>query len=235
LVAQAKAAGIRGYSRMTVPQLREALARLVVQPSRVSVPSQPEPRPHEIAPPVAGLPWRYGVTELVAMPVDPLLVHVYWELLPAAVARVRDALGSSWEGSQFVLRAYEVPDAPAGRGDGASLVARAQHHFDTDVGGDVGSYYVHLWSPEHALIFELGWRSRTGRFVAAARSNLVRTPRNTSCGGDERWMTVRNGRIVTTPPGAIPGGAAADRGSESVESAPWSATFPAHRGWGGRR
>jgi hypothetical protein len=235
LVAQAKAAGIRGYSRMTVPQLREALARLVVQPSRVSVPSQPEPRPHEIAPPVAGLPWRYGVTELVAMPVDPLLVHVYWELLPAAVARVRDALGSSWEGSQFVLRAYEVPDAPAGRGDGASLVARARHHFDTDVGGDVGSYYVHLWSPEHALIFELGWRSRTGRFVAAARSNLVRTPRNTSCGGEERWMTVRNGRIVTTPPEAVPGGRAEDRRPESIEPAPWSATFPTHRGWGGRR
>jgi hypothetical protein len=220
---------------MTVLQLRDALARLVERPAPASVPTQTETRPIEAPPPVASLPWRYGVNELVAMPVDPLLVYVYWELAPAAVTRVWEALGSSWEGSQFVLRAYEVSDAPTDPHDGATLVARARHHFDSDVGGDVGGYYVHLWSPDQKLIFELGWRSRAGRFVAAARSNLVHTPRNAPCGGEERWMTVRNGRIVTTPPGAIPGGNAADRGPESVEPAPWSATFPAHRGWGGRR
>jgi hypothetical protein len=103
------------------------------------------------------------------------------------------------------------------------------------VGGDVGSFYLHLWSPDQTLIFELGWRTQAGRFVAAARSNVVRTPRNAPCDGEERWMTVRNGRIVTTPPGDIPAGDAADRGPGSVEPAPWSATFPAHRGWGGRR
>jgi hypothetical protein len=234
-LAQAKAAGIRGYSRMTVLQLREALARLVERPSPASVQDQAEPRALAAPSPVPGLPWRYGVNELVAMPVDPLLVHVYWELSPAAVTRVWEELGSSWEGSQYVLRAYEVSDTPADEHDGAALVARARHHFDSDVGGDVGSYYVHLWSPDQTLIFELGWRSRAGRFVAAARSNLVRTPRNAPCGREERWMTVRNGRIVTTPPGAIPGGHAADRGPGAVEPAPWSATFPAHRGWGGRR
>jgi hypothetical protein len=234
-LAQAKAAGIRGYSRMTVPQLRDALARRIERPAPAPVPPEPERRPLEATPSVAGLPWRYGVTELVAMPVDPLLVHVYWELTPSAVTRVSAELGSSWEGSQFVLRAYEASEAPADQRDGATLVARARHHFDSDVGGDVGSYYLHLWSPEQTLIFELGWRSRAGRFVAAARSNLVRTPRNAPCGGEERWMTVRNGRIVSTPPGAIPVGNAGDRGPGSVEPAPWSATFPAHRGWGGRR
>jgi hypothetical protein len=221
---------------MTVPQLRDALARLVDRPPIALPPVEPEPRPAAAVapPPVAGLPWRYGANELVALPVDPLLVHVYWELSPAAVARVREELGSSWEGSQYVLRGYDVPDAPTDQADGAALVARARHHFDLDVGGDVGSYYVHLWSPEQTLIFELGWRSRSGRFVSAARSNRVRTPRNAPCGGEERWMTVRNGRIVTTPPGAIPGGDSSARDAE-LGSAPWSATFPAHRGWGGRR
>jgi hypothetical protein len=105
LLTHAKAAGIRGYSRMTLAQLRDALARRVERPSPASAPSQPETRPIEAPSSVAGLPWRYGVNELVAMPIDPLLVHVYWELSPAAVTRVWEELGSSWEGSQFVLRA----------------------------------------------------------------------------------------------------------------------------------
>jgi hypothetical protein len=221
---------------MTVAQLQAALARLATRPA--SAPARDtEVRPLVLTtpPPVAGLSRHYGVTELIAMPVDPLLVHVYWELLPEEVARVRGALGSAWDGAQQVLRAYEVTAASAHNGDGVGLVAHARHHFDSDVGGDVSNYYVHLWSPEQTLIFELGWRSRAGRFVAAARSNVVRTPRNAPCGGEERWMTVRNGRIVTTPPGAIPGGDAAAHGPEPDEPAPWSATFPAHRGWGGRR
>lgn len=237
LLAQAAAAGIAGRHRMTIPQLLAALARLAEPPSISVPPVAPDRRPLVAAapPPVAGLPWQYGVTELVAMPVDPLLVHVYWELTPEAVARAQADLGAAWEGSQQVLRAYEVGNALEGQSDGDAVVARARHHFDSDVGGDVGSYYAHLWSPEQTLVFELGWRSRGGRFVAAARSNLVRTPRNAPCGGEERWMTVRHGRIVTTPPGSIPGGDAADRGPSSVEPAPWSATFPAVRGWGGRR
>jgi hypothetical protein len=221
---------------MTVAQLQAALGRLPTRPA--SVPARDTEVPPVVVatrPPVAGLPWRYGGTEIIAMPVDPLLVHVYWELSPEEVARVRGTLGSAWDGAQQVLRAYEVAAASVHNGDGAGLVAHARHHFDSDVGGDVGSYYVHLWSPEQTLIFELGWRSRAGRFVAAARSNVVRAPRNAPCGGVERWMTVRNGRIVTTPPGAIPEGDAAAHAPEPDEPAPWSATFPAHRGWGGGR
>ncbi len=236
LLKPANAAGITGRQRLSVAKPQAALARLATRAATAPV-RNAEVRPLVGAtrPPVAGLPWHYGGTEIIAMPVDPLLVHVYWELLPEEVARVRGALGSAWDGAQQVLRAYEVTAASAHHGDGAELVAHARHHFDSDVGGDVGSYYVHLWSPEHTLIFELGWRSRAGRFMAAARSNMVRTPRNAPCGGEERWMTVRNGRIVTTPPGAIPGGDAAAHGPEPDEPAPWSATFPAHRGWGGRR
>ncbi|HET8759546.1 MAG TPA: DUF4912 domain-containing protein, partial [Nitrospiria bacterium] len=201
LLARAAAAGIAGRHRMTIPQLQAALARLAEPPSISSPPVAPDLRPLVVGspPPVAGLPWQYGVTELVAMPVDPLLVYVYWELTPEAVARARADLGALWEGSQQVLRAYEVGNTLGGQNNGDTVVARARHHFDSDVGGDVGSYYVHLWSPEQTLVFELGWRSRGGRFVAAVRSNLVRTPRNAPCGGEERWMTVRNGRIVTTP------------------------------------
>lgn len=237
LLAQARAAGMPGRHRMTVSQLRAALARLADRPAaatassgtgRVSAPQPP--------PPVAGLPWRYQVTELVAMPVDPLLVHVYWELLPEAVAGVRGELGPGWDGASQVLRAYDVAGAPPHNGDGAGPLACDRHHFDLDVAGDVGSYYVHLWTAEQTLVFEIGWRSRAGRFVPAARSNRVSTPRNAPCGGEERWMTVRGRRIVPTPPEALPREAAAIEGAgERGETAPWSATFPVHRGWGGRQ
>jgi hypothetical protein len=170
------------------------------------------------------------------MPVDPLLVHVYWELVPEAVAKARAELGSAWAGANQVLRAYDVAGTPSHNGDSAQLLARARHHFDLDVSGEVGSYYVHLWSPEQTLIFELGWRSREGRFVPAVRSNRMSTPRNAPCGGEERWMTVRGHRIVATPDEALPRESATlDRIQERTEAAPWSATFPAHRGWGGRQ
>lgn len=221
---------------MTTAQLRTALARLPDRPTPTDASSEAGLRPAAAAPPppVGGLPWRYGVTELVAMPVDPVLVHVYWELTPQTVASIRAQLGPAWEGASQVLRAYDVSGISSDDGD-ASLVARARHRFDLDVGGEVGSYYVHLWSPEQTLIFEIGWRTRDGRFAAAARSNRVSTPRNAPCeGGGERWMTVREGRIVATPPEAIPRDAATAGGPDGrSETAPWSATFPAHRGWGG--
>jgi hypothetical protein len=239
LLAQAKAAGIPGRHRMTVAQLRVALTRLTDQPSAATASSdigRALPAAATPPPPVAGLPWRYGVTELVAMPVDPVLAHVYWELSADAVARVRAQLGWEWDGASQVLRAYDVAEDrfDNGNGDSAALVARARHHFDFEIGGEVGSYYIHLWSPNQALILEIGWRARGGRFVAAARSNRVVTPRNASGeGGPERWLTVRNGRIITTSHHPVPGEPVDINGTPGP--APWSGTFPAHRGWGGRQ
>jgi hypothetical protein len=93
------------------------------------------------------------------------------------------------------------------------------------LGGDVGSWYVQLWGPEQTLLFDIGWRDRDGRFVAAARSNLVRTPRNAPCeAGEERWMTVRDGRIVPTPAGAIP---------KPTEGAAWAGALPGELPWSG--
>ncbi|MEW6683264.1 MAG: DUF4912 domain-containing protein [Nitrospirota bacterium] len=201
LLAQAKAAAIPSRHRMTLAQLRAALVRLADQPAAAASSGSgwcasiaPTPPPA-----VAGLPWRYGVTELVAMPVDPVLVHVYWELAADAIAKVRAHLGPWWDGASQVLRAYDVADAPSHDGDNGALVVRARHHFDFDIAGEVGNYYIHLWSPNQTLIFEIGWRARDGRFAAAMRSNQVATPRNASDeGGAERWLTVRNGRIVTS-------------------------------------
>ncbi len=225
---------------MTLPQLRAALARLADRPMDAAASSESGvDRSVASTPPaqVSGLPRRYGVTELVALPVDPLLVHVYWELEPAAVARVRAHLGSEWTGAGRVLRAYDVADAPLHHGDAGSLVARALRYFDLDVGSDVGSYYLHLWSPHQSLIFEIGWRSRDGRFVSAARSHRVHTPRNAPTeGGIERWMTVRNGRLIAPPLHAIPPEPlGVDAGLGGSGALPWSAAFSSRPAGGSDR
>lgn len=214
-----------------MPQLRAALARLADQPAATalsSAASLPSSTSATRRPPVDGLPWRYGVTELVAIPVDPLQVHVYWELLPEAVGRVRAQLGASWDGAKQVLRAYDVSASSThNRSNGAS-VAHARHHFDCDVDGEVGNYYLHLWSPEQALIFEVGWLSRDGRFVPAVRSNRIQTPRNAPAqGGAERWITVRDGRILAASDHATPPESANASPAHLQSDAPWSGTFPA--------
>jgi hypothetical protein len=223
LLDLARRAGLRGYSRLSKAALIQALA-----PHKTpgTTPASETPRPstvrlnHEPA-----LPARYGVTELVALPVDPFMVHLYWELTPDAIDAARRSLGAAWNGAVQVLRGYDVAWIEF---DGTN----AHRQFDIEVGGDVGSWYVHLWGPEQTLLFDIGWRARDGRFVAAARSNLVRTPRNAPCeAGEERWMTVRDGRIVPTPAGAIPKPAEGEaRAGALPGELPWSGTLAELRG-----
>ncbi len=227
LLALAHRKGVKGRHRMSKADLISALSAVPTPPTsgpilRATPPSIEAAPLRREEPPAETLPFRYDVTEVVALPVDPFLVYVYWELTAHAVAAARRTLGAAWEGATQILRTYDVAWIEF---DGTN----AHHQFDLDVQGDVGNWYLHLWTPEQTLLFEVGWRSRDGRFVAAARSNLVRTPRNAPGeGGEERWMTVKDGRIVTTPPGATPGPSAArpDNAGERWEWAPWSATVP---------
>jgi hypothetical protein len=224
LLALAEQAGLRGRHRLSKAELIRALS------AHAASPNVPPPTaamdPPVIAPVVRhaepaanGLPWRYDVTELVAMLVDPVMVYLYWELTPTAIAEARRALGPAWDGAAQVLRAYDVAWIEF---DGTN----AHRQFDTGVYGDVGAWYLHLWSPEQTLIFELGWRSRDGRFVAAARSNPVQTPRDAPCeGGEERWMTVRGKRVVPADARDVPTGSAAPSAG-SRDGAPWSGSSP---------
>ncbi len=231
----AKRAGLRGYSRLSKAALIQALAPHetpgAAPGSETPGPSAaleapPSPAPTEVRlNDEPALPARYGVTELVALPVDPFMVHLYWELTPDAIHAARRSLGAAWDGAVQVLRGYDVAWIEF---DGTN----AHRQFDLEVGGDVGNWYVHLWGPEQSLLFDIGWRARDGRFVAAARSNPVQTPRNAPCeAGEERWMTVRDGRIVPTPPGAIPKPAeGAARAGAPPGALPWSGTLAELRG-----
>ena len=227
LLDLAKSLGLRGRHRLAKDDLIHALRDLMTDSPRPPDEPTPPAASQEARPPTepdpGGLPWRYGVTELVALPVDPVLVYLYWELTPDAINVVRRALGPAWEGAPLVLRAYDVAYVEF---DGTN--AHAQ--FDTEVWGDVGSWYLHLWRPEQTLLFEIGWRGRDGRFVAAARSNLVQTPRNAPCAtGDERWMTITDEGPITAAPDAVPTGRVPEQDAPPITGRgepPWSATLP---------
>lgn len=213
LLALAKRVGLRGRHEMDKAGLIRALTALgalTAAPSaRKAPPAAPEmgaaptgaaaPEPEAPAhPPEPGLPERYGLTELVALPVDPMLVFLYWEVTPEAIEGVRGRLGRGWSDARMVLRCYHLGESPSNGVDPAQP-DHVTHQWDVDVAGAIASWYVPLWSPEQYLAFELGWRALDGRFVAAVRSNRVRTPRQAPCAsGWERWMTVVDGRIVTS-------------------------------------
>ena len=101
------------------------------------------------------LPSSYGKNTLVLLPVDPYLLHAYWEL-PAA---------PMLSAARTVLRFYEAP-----------LAGEESRPFDVEVSLGAGNWYVPLWSPEKVYYADLGLRGDDGSFQSFARSNTVVTP-----------------------------------------------------------
>ena len=131
------------------------------------------------------LPDRYGRTELVFLVVDPFLLFSYWEVTPESLRQAQSVLGAEMQGARAVLRFYDVSLI---RFDGTN----AHHTFDIDIGLEARNWYVRLWTAEKSYCADLGFVTRTGRFHAITRSNVVHTPRaGVSNRDEERWMRVR--------------------------------------------
>ena len=105
------------------------------------------------------LPKSYGETRVVAMAVNPYLVHIYWELDPKQAPR---------KASRAAVGCLRFSDTT--RGESPSS-------FDVNVDLAAGNWYVQLWSPERRYWVELGVNREGGKFVPLARSNVVETPR----------------------------------------------------------
>ena len=132
------------------------------------------------------LPWSYGKTELVLMPVDPFLLYAYWDFSPKDWEEVQARRRPS------VLRIYDVTTIQF---DGTN----AHHYFDVPVFLGAQNWYVHLWSAEKSLCADLGWLLSDGSFHLIIRSNVVQTPRaGVSIFEESRWIEVRPGHRRTT-------------------------------------
>jgi hypothetical protein len=182
LLALAKSYGIKGLHRMTKPQLILAI-QSHQKKSRTA-----KPVPKRTVPPSAAarpkqnyddLPWSYGETELVLMPVDPYQVYAYWDFSPedwnAVLARKQ----------RVVLRVYDVTMI---RFDGTN----AHSYFDVPVALEAQNWYVDLWSAEKSLCAELGRVLPDGSFQRIVRSNVIQTPRaGVSIYEEPRWVEIR--------------------------------------------
>ncbi len=141
------------------------------------------------------LPAGYGETRIVLLPIDPYLVHLYWEVSGSGTAFVKALVEVGALRSQAILRFHDVTAMPVGG-------VRAEGSFDVEVDIESRNWYVRLLSPEKSYVVDLGFRGRDGSFHRIARSNRGETPRAWPCAeaGQQRMRVVEVDGIVHADP-----------------------------------
>ncbi|MBP6875813.1 MAG: DUF4912 domain-containing protein [Candidatus Eisenbacteria bacterium] len=148
-----------------------------------AVPETPSAR-RGLGAPLA-MPERYGRNYAVLMARDPQWVHVYWEIKPESLNELRQNLGDGWKDHRWVMRVFAFPAETdlqrAEEGNG-------EDRFDIELAPGAESWYVNVGRADRIYRVAIGIVTRDGRFHALARSNAVRTPRDTiSHVLDEEW------------------------------------------------
>jgi len=134
--------------------------------------------------------------KVVLLPVNPYLVHVYWEAAPNELEELERILGRPDPRARPVLRFYDITNIVF---DGSN----AHSCFDVEIDLRAGNWYVHLWSPEKSYCADLGVRTEGGQFYRLVRSNIGEAPRSgPSVKVEERYMLVQGDyhRVKTVPP-----------------------------------
>lgn len=156
LVALAKKAGIRGYSRLAKKQLAAVLA------SSAAIPEAAPERPTD-------LPASYGRTRLTLMEVDPYWIYAYWEVTSQDCSAALKRLGSKRGTAQWILRLLDV----TGAGFRASPECK---HFDVPIQLEAGNWYINLWASGRSYCAEIGVLTPSGRFFPVSQSNVAHLP-----------------------------------------------------------
>jgi len=158
--------------------------RAPAPPAYYAPPEKEKPRP-VVEPGPVGAPAvmqdTYGQDYAALMIRDPHWLFAYWEVTPEATDRARRELEREWEGHRWVLRVYMAEATDRGPGE--------ESHNDIELPAGAFSWYLHVKHAEWVYRFEVGVRTRSGRFYRLVRSNSVRTPRDDySPVTDETWM-----------------------------------------------
>jgi hypothetical protein len=134
---------------------------------------------------VSTVPAQYGDTTVVAMPVDPYVVHCQWEIAPADLEAAKRALGVSEHEYWPVLQFHDVTDSPA------DDVPRSPS-FSVDVQLAAENWYVRSCAPERCYRADLALKSEDGSLAVVASSERVETPPSgpSNC-ADEQWPPIR--------------------------------------------
>ena len=115
------------------------------------------------------LPDSCGKNRIVLLPVEPYLLHVYWDFTPAELDKAKHQINKEHAQSRAILRCYDITNTIF---DGTN----ANGSFDVHIDLLSKCWYVHLWSPEKAYFIELGFKTEDGRFYPIARSNIADIP-----------------------------------------------------------
>ena len=103
------------------------------------------------------------------LPVDPYLIHAYWEIIGKDLETARRQLGSVGVQTKLVLRFYDITCILFNG-------KNAHSFFDVEIDPVARNWYVQLWSPGKSYCVDLGLKTLGGRFLTIARSNVAHTP-----------------------------------------------------------
>lgn len=130
----------------------------------------------------AAIPSGYNDTKIVVLVRDPLWIYAYWEVSNEKIEEVKRTLGLNWDYSKTILRVYDVTDIIF---DGNN----AHKSFDIILTGLVNSWYINIGTPDRSYCVDIGVLSPDNKFHLYARSNAVKTPRDTVSNVlDEQWL-----------------------------------------------
>ncbi len=133
------------------------------------------------------MPQRYNKNYLVMMSRDPHWLYVYWEITGEAMEKTQVQLGSDWDNNRLVLRVFTYPMGESS----TKTTGDDVNSFDIDLPEGVESWYINAGRPDHRYQVAVGIVSRSGRFIAFAKSGVVPMPLDgISPQTDEEWTTV---------------------------------------------
>ncbi len=134
------------------------------------------------------MPERYGRDYAALMVRDPYWLHTYWEVTSESVEGLRRRLGSDWDQHRWVMRVFAFPP---GIEPTAAEEGNGEDFYDIELPFGASSWFINVGRPDRVYRIAVGVLTRSGKFHALARSNAVRTPRDSySLVTDEEWTTL---------------------------------------------
>ena len=128
------------------------------------------------------LPYSYNVTKIVLMVRDPYWAYVYWDIDDAKYKEVQYLIQTHSGRIKTILRVYDVTDVEFNG-------FNSHRTFDVDVSLEAKAWYIHTGVPDRDYLVDIGLLDDQGKFYLIARSNIMRTPRDTMSDViDENWM-----------------------------------------------
>lgn len=128
------------------------------------------------------LPSGYNDTKITALVRDPYWIYAYWEISNEKIEEVKRTIWDIWNCSKTILRVYDVTDIIFNG-------SNAHSFFDITLGNLSNYWYINTGAPDRSYCVDIGVLTPDNKFYLFARSNVVKTPRNTISNIlDEEWL-----------------------------------------------